>query len=51
MVKLFLHVTRTAHTYEPGHRLLKNRVQKRFAKLRHLLACVGQKGVTSHFVH
>jgi endoglucanase len=37
MVKLFVHVVRSAHTYEPGHRLLKQRVQKRFAKLKHLL--------------
>jgi putative aminopeptidase FrvX len=37
MVKLFMHITRSAHTYAPGHRLLKQRLEKRFAKLSHLL--------------
>lgn len=37
MVKLFLHLARTAHTYEPGHKLLRKRLEKRFEKLRHLL--------------
>jgi len=37
MVKLFLHLARTAHTYEPGHKRLRERIEKRFEKLRHLL--------------
>jgi putative aminopeptidase FrvX len=37
MVKLFIHLARTGHEYEPGHKLLKERVEKRFRKLRPLL--------------
>ena len=37
MVKLFVYLARTCHEYEPGHALLKKRIEKRFAKLRHLL--------------
>ena len=37
MVKLFIHLARTAHKYEPGHQLLRQRVEKRFQKLKHLL--------------
>src|SRR5205085_12413203 len=37
MVKLFLQLARNGHTHEPGHKLLKRRVEKRFAKLRRLL--------------
>lgn len=37
MLKLFVHLARTAHEYEPGHALLKQRVEKRFNKLKHLL--------------
>jgi putative aminopeptidase FrvX len=37
MVKLFLQVARHGHEYEPGHRALKARVQKRFDRLKHLL--------------
>ena len=37
MVQFFVHVARTAHEYQPGHKLLRERVEKRFEKLRHLL--------------
>lgn len=37
MVKLFVHVARTGHQYEPGHKLLKQRLEKRFSKLKRLL--------------
>ena len=37
MVKLFVHLARTGHKYEPGHQALKNRLQKRFNKLKRLL--------------
>jgi endoglucanase len=37
MVKLFVHVARNGHTYEPGHKFLKARVEKRFNKFKHLL--------------
>lgn len=37
MVQLFLQIARTGHVYEPGHKLLKKRVEKRFEKLRRLL--------------
>jgi endoglucanase len=37
MVKLFVHLAKTGHTYEPGHKLLKRRVEKRFAKWRRFL--------------
>lgn len=38
MVRLFVHVARTGHEYEPGHRLLKARIEKRFNRRRRLLA-------------
>ena len=37
MVKLFLQVARNGHTFEPGHKALRARVEKRFGKLKHLL--------------
>ncbi|HEY8665167.1 MAG TPA: hypothetical protein VIL86_00820 [Tepidisphaeraceae bacterium] len=37
MVRLFLQIARTAHEYQPGHKLLKARVEARFHKLKHLL--------------
>jgi endoglucanase len=37
MVKLFVQVARTGHTYEPGHKPLKQRIEKRFGKLKRLL--------------
>jgi putative aminopeptidase FrvX len=37
MAKLFIHLARNANQYEPGHHLLKRRVEKRFIRLRHLL--------------
>ena len=37
MVKLFIHIARTGHQYEPGHKLLKQRLEKRFDKLKRLL--------------
>jgi putative aminopeptidase FrvX len=37
MARLFVHLARTAHEYEPGHKLLKRRVEKRFEKLGKLL--------------
>jgi endoglucanase len=37
MVKLFVAVARNGHTFEPGHKALKQRVEKRFDKLKHLL--------------
>jgi len=37
MVKLFVHIARTAHAYKPGHKLLKERVEKRFNKLKRFL--------------
>lgn len=37
MVKLFVHVARTGHEFEPGHKALRQRVEKRFEKLKHLL--------------
>ncbi len=37
MVKLFVHLARTGHEYQPGHRLLKEKVEKRFRQLQHLL--------------
>ena len=40
MVKLFIHLARTAHHYRPGHDLLKERLQKRFDKLKKRLAKV-----------
>ena len=37
MVKLFVRVARQGHTYEPGMKELKGRIEKRFAAWRHLL--------------
>jgi len=37
MVKLFVHLARTGHEYQPGHRLLKERIEKRFERLKPLL--------------
>jgi endoglucanase len=37
MVKLFVQVARAGHEYEPGQRALRERVEKRFEKLKHLL--------------
>ena len=37
MVKLFLQIARTGYQYEPGHKLLKKRLEKRFRKWKKLL--------------
>lgn len=37
MVNLFLHIARQGHEYEPGHKLLKQRLEKRFSKWQKLL--------------
>jgi putative aminopeptidase FrvX len=37
MVKLFVHVAKHGHEFEPGHKALRDRVEKRFDKLKHLL--------------
>lgn len=37
MVKLFLRLARTGHEYQPGHKLLKARLEKRFSKWRKML--------------
>jgi len=37
MVKLFVQIARNGHTYEPGHKLLKRRLETRFAKLKRFL--------------
>jgi len=37
MVKLFLAVARSGHEFAPGHAQLKQRIEKRFDKWRHLL--------------
>jgi endoglucanase len=37
MVKLFVQLARNGHAFEPGHKMLKERVEKRFRKLKHLL--------------
>jgi endoglucanase len=37
MVKLFVAVAKAGHTYEPGHAALKQRIEKRFEKLKKLL--------------
>ena len=37
MVKLFLQIARTGHQYQPGHKLLKARLEKRFTKWEKLL--------------
>ncbi len=38
MVKLFVEVAKNGHTFEPGHKVLRQRIEKRFAKLKHLLS-------------
>ncbi len=38
MVKLFIHLARTGHTYERGFKALKGRIEKNFEALQHLLA-------------
>jgi putative aminopeptidase FrvX len=38
MVKLFVQVARSAHQFEPGHKALRQRIEKRFEKLKRLLA-------------
>jgi putative aminopeptidase FrvX len=37
MVELFVEIARTGHEYQPGHKLLKARVEKRFTKLKRFL--------------
>ena len=37
MVKLFVRLAREGHTYEPGFSSLKERIEKRFERLEHLL--------------
>jgi endoglucanase len=37
MVKLFVEIARKGHEYEGGHRLLRERLEGRFEKLKHLL--------------
>lgn len=37
MVKLFVAIARAGHRYEPGHRALRQRIEKRYRKLEHLL--------------
>jgi endoglucanase len=37
MVKLFLQVAKAGHTFEPGHKPLRERLEKRFDKLKALL--------------
>jgi endoglucanase len=37
MVKLLVHLARTGHQYQPGHALLRQRIETRFARLRKLL--------------
>jgi putative aminopeptidase FrvX len=37
MVKLFVEIARKGHEYEDGHRRLRERLEKRFDKLKHLL--------------
>jgi endoglucanase len=37
MTKLFIHLARRGHEWKPGHRLLKQRLEKTFGKLRGLL--------------
>jgi len=37
MVKLFVQLARNGHAFEPGHKALKQRVEKRFRKLKRLL--------------
>ena len=37
MVNLFLHIARRGHEYEPGHKLLKQRLENRFSKWKKFL--------------
>ncbi|HZZ44140.1 MAG TPA: M20/M25/M40 family metallo-hydrolase [Tepidisphaeraceae bacterium] len=37
MTKLFVHLARHAHEYQPGHKLLKQRIESRYDRLKHLL--------------
>lgn len=37
MVKLFVQIARTGHQFEPGHKLLKARLEKRFGRWKKLL--------------
>lgn len=47
MTKLFVHIAHHAHEYEPGHKLLKRRVEARFDRLKHLLAAPATPGKRS----
>jgi hypothetical protein len=37
MVKLFVEIARKGHDYDGGHGQLRQRLQRRFDKLKHLL--------------
>jgi putative aminopeptidase FrvX len=37
MVKLFIELARHGHEYEPGHRVLKEKIRARFERMKHLL--------------
>ncbi len=37
MVKLFVQIAKNGHTFEPGHKALRKRVEKRFGKLKRFL--------------
>lgn len=37
MVKLFVRIARNGHRYEPGHKALRQRIEKRYRKLKYLL--------------
>jgi endoglucanase len=37
MVRLFVQIAKNGHTFEPGHKPLKARVEKRFNQLKHVL--------------
>jgi endoglucanase len=41
MVKLFVQLAKTGHAFEPGHKALKERIEKRFEKLKPLLGQAG----------
>jgi endoglucanase len=41
MVKLFVQLAKNGHEFEPGHRSLKERIEKRFRKLKPLLRQAG----------
>ena len=38
MVKLFVQIARNGHRYEPGHKVLRQKIEKRYRKLAHLLS-------------